>query len=124
MSTVTKLIPLILLCLNALSQTHWTYTVDTIAGHYPLGDGGPATDALLGFPEAARLDGQGNLYIADTGNRRVRRVDPSGTITTAASMSPPTPVSGPSPRTASSLSSPAAAVGAPVATAARRSTPR
>src|SRR5437867_6463647 len=39
------------------------------------GDGGPAGAATLNFPSAAVADSKGNLYIADTFNHRVRRVD-------------------------------------------------
>ncbi|MBD9479846.1 FG-GAP-like repeat-containing protein [Pseudoxanthomonas sp. PXM02] len=38
------------------------------------GDGGPALDALLYEPEAIAIDGQDNLYIADTRNHRIRKV--------------------------------------------------
>jgi len=48
------------------------------------GDGGDARDAQLNFPQALAVDALGNLYIADTGNRRIRRVDPGGRITTYA----------------------------------------
>src|SRR5262249_42838020 len=49
------------------------------------GDGGPAVDANLNFPGAVAVDRDGNVYIADAGNNRVRRVDASsGTITTIA----------------------------------------
>jgi len=48
------------------------------------GDGGPATSAQLRSPTAVALDGAGNLFIADTGNGRLRRVSPSGIITTVA----------------------------------------
>lgn len=49
------------------------------------GDGGPATEALLNFPTAVAVDAQGHLYIADTMNHRVRRVDAqTGIITTIA----------------------------------------
>jgi sugar lactone lactonase YvrE len=48
------------------------------------GDGGPATSAKLNYPLGAAVDGAGNLYIADAGNIRVRRVSPSGTISTFA----------------------------------------
>lgn len=49
------------------------------------GDGGAATKATLNFPSAVALDRQGNLYIADTMNHRVRRVDAAtGIITTVA----------------------------------------
>ncbi|HXJ39746.1 MAG TPA: hypothetical protein VNH18_10740, partial [Bryobacteraceae bacterium] len=50
----------------------------------PFGDGGPATAARLNAPGALATDSAGNLYIADTGNNRVRKVSPQGTITTFA----------------------------------------
>jgi len=48
------------------------------------GDGGPATAAQLNGPRDLVLDASGNLYIADLGNQRIRRVSPTGTITTVA----------------------------------------
>ena len=48
------------------------------------GDGGPAVSALLNYPRGVAVDGAGNLYIADTGNHRIRKVDSSGVITTIA----------------------------------------
>jgi sugar lactone lactonase YvrE len=49
------------------------------------GDGGPASGAVLCYPEALSVSGDRGLYIADTGNNRIRRVDLSGgTITTVA----------------------------------------
>ncbi|HJU04208.1 MAG TPA: hypothetical protein VJ692_03585 [Nitrospiraceae bacterium] len=49
------------------------------------GDGGPATDAMLNFPSAVAVDDHGHLYIADTRNHRVRKVDSTtGVITTIA----------------------------------------
>ena len=62
-------------------------TITTIAGTGELnygGDGGPAEKARLSFPSAVAADKNSNLYIADTGNHRIRRVDASGTITTIA----------------------------------------
>jgi uncharacterized protein (TIGR03437 family) len=48
------------------------------------GDGGPATAASLNSPTGLCIDLAGNLYIADTGNRRIRKVSTSGIITTVA----------------------------------------
>ena len=39
------------------------------------GDGGPAADALLGTIESLLVDGAGNLYVSDRGNRRLRRIN-------------------------------------------------
>src|ERR1035438_7544372 len=61
--------------------------ITTIAGNGTngfSGDGGPATSAQLSEARAVAVDSAGNVYIADTGNLRVRRVDPSGIITTVA----------------------------------------
>ena len=62
-------------------------TISTVAGTGSAGfsgDGGAATTAQLRSPEAVAVDADGNLYIADTGNARVRRVNQAGIIATAA----------------------------------------
>ena len=48
------------------------------------GDGGPATCAQLASPEGVAIDGAGNVFIADYGNARIRKVSPDGIITTVA----------------------------------------
>jgi uncharacterized protein (TIGR03437 family) len=62
--------------------------VTTIAGdggYLFRGDGGPATMARLNSPSGVALDGNGNLWIADTGNARIRQVTMgSGQINTIA----------------------------------------
>ncbi|MGI8686259.1 MAG: hypothetical protein ACR2MO_14425 [Acidimicrobiales bacterium] len=50
------------------------------------GDGGPATAARLSSPTDVALDAAGNLYICDAANSRIRRVDPTGIITTVAGI--------------------------------------
>ena len=62
-----------------------SYRITTIAGtDSGSGDGGSATEALLTFPYSLAVDGQGNLYIADAENHRIRKVDTNGIITTFA----------------------------------------
>ena len=46
------------------------------------GDGGPAVNATLNEPGGVAFDAQGNTYIADTSNARLRKIDTSGIITT------------------------------------------
>jgi sugar lactone lactonase YvrE len=66
--------------------------IETIAGSDVdgfSGDGGPARSAQLSWPRALARDGNGNLYVCDTGNARVRKIDASGIITTFAGSSGP-----------------------------------
>jgi sugar lactone lactonase YvrE len=61
--------------------------ISTVAGNGTegfSGDGGKATDAQLDQPQGIALDGHGNLFIADYGNQRIRKVASDGTITTVA----------------------------------------
>lgn len=61
--------------------------ITTVAGNGVSGfggDGGPATSAILNGPYGLAIDAQGNLYIADLNNSRIRMVSPSGTISTYA----------------------------------------
>jgi RHS repeat-associated protein len=60
--------------------------ITTVAGNGTSGfsgDGGPATAASL-YPMAIAVSSDGSLYIADSGNYRIRRVGPDGIITTVA----------------------------------------
>jgi sugar lactone lactonase YvrE len=49
-------------------------------------DGGPAREARLTAPQDVAVDGSGNLFIADSGHQRVRKVSPDGIITTVAGV--------------------------------------
>lgn len=57
--------------------------VTTIAGGY-LGDGSQATSATLNMPRNLTLDAEGNLYVSDTMDNRIRKVNTAGVISTAA----------------------------------------
>jgi len=61
--------------------------INTVAGNGqtgPSGDGGAATSVALAVPFALALDSAGNLYIAERGAHRIRKVTPAGTISTVA----------------------------------------
>jgi sugar lactone lactonase YvrE len=69
---------------NAIREIHMAAnpgspTISTIAG--TLGTSGSSPNQLSG-PQGFAFDASGNLYIADTGNNRVLKVDTSGTVTT------------------------------------------
>lgn len=84
-------------------------SITTIAGNGTAGfsgDNGPAVSAQLNFPNAVVVDSQGNIYIADTANHRVRRVSPGGAITTYAGTGIPSDSGDGGPATAAGLASP------------------
>lgn len=61
--------------------------ISTVAGNGMvgnIGDGGPATAAMLDHPNGVVLDKNGNIYIADVGNHNIRKVHTSGIISTIA----------------------------------------
>ncbi|MEU2793658.1 NHL repeat-containing protein [Streptomyces sp. NPDC007100] len=85
--------------------------IATVAGNGTAGylsDGGPATLTQLNWPHGVALDKNGNLYIAERGNHRVRRVTPQGIITTVAGNGQAGYVSDGGPATATKLYSPSA----------------
>jgi uncharacterized protein (TIGR03437 family) len=75
---------------NRVRKVSASGDISTVAGAGSLGnsgfsgDGGPATAAMLNSPSGVAVDAQGNLYIADTGNGRIRKVDTAGIISTVA----------------------------------------
>jgi sugar lactone lactonase YvrE len=68
-------------------------TITTIAGKggagINSGDGGPASDAYLFWPAGLALDSGGDLYIADSGDSRIRMISPAGIVTTVAGFGLP-----------------------------------
>jgi sugar lactone lactonase YvrE len=84
-------------CNNRIRKVSLDGVITTVAGGGPSamsaggyyqpgywGDGGRAIDAELKQPDAVAVDAAGNIYIADTGNFRVRKVTSDGIITTVA----------------------------------------
>lgn len=72
-------------------------SVYTIAGvgeptslNFPLGDGGDGLKASLTYPRGIAMDARGNLYVADGGNERIRRLDPGRIMTTVIGTGEPT----------------------------------
>lgn len=72
---------------GGITRISSTGSLATIAGHDIAGysgDGGPAANAQVTYPSGVAVDTTGNVYIAEAGNLRVRKVSASGTITTVA----------------------------------------
>jgi cysteine-rich repeat protein len=70
---------------NRIRRVDNTGIITTVAGTGTrgyVGDNGPATSAELTFPNSMAMDNIGNLYVADTDNHRIRRIDGNGVITT------------------------------------------
>jgi trimeric autotransporter adhesin len=73
---------------NRIRKVSASGIITTVAGTGSCGgisgDAGPASDAQLWDPVAVAVDNTGNLFIAESGNNRIRRVSPDGIITTVA----------------------------------------
>jgi sugar lactone lactonase YvrE len=71
---------------NRIRKVTTAGIINTVAGYGasmgPSGDGGPAAAAQLFIPNSVAFDSEGNLYIADTGHSRIRKVTPAGIIST------------------------------------------
>jgi hypothetical protein len=72
---------------NVIRKVDASGIITTVAGNGNVdytGDSGPATNATLNWPGSIAVDCSGNLYIADSYNSVIRKVDASGIITTVA----------------------------------------
>ena len=72
---------------NTVMKRESNGTLVAVAGNGTRGfsgDGGPATQATLSFPRDITVDQNGNLYVADSNNARIRKIDSDGVITTIA----------------------------------------
>jgi hypothetical protein len=99
---------------DAIEEINSDEVFSAIAGGKPglpgfSGDGGPATNASVAVPLGLALDAAGNLFIADTGNNRIRKItNTQGPVLTLNNVAPTNAgvyqlaVTGPSGRTTSS----------------------
>ena len=78
-----------MLLLAPASPAQSSFRIATVAGARPTGDGGLATAAALGAIEGLAVDAGGDIYLAETTNHRVRRVDRQGLISTVAGNGSP-----------------------------------
>ena len=91
-----------------------TGIVTTLAGTGTRGYNGDGVAASLALPHGLTLDAAGNLYLADTANQRIRRIDIStGQITTIAGQGTQTFAGDGSPATTASLDTPRATATSP-----------
>src|SRR5206468_12494596 len=69
---------------NAIRRLSPDGDVTTLAGGAEGFADGVGTDARFNTPSGLAVDAAGAVYVADTGNHAIRRVDPSGRVTTVA----------------------------------------
>ena len=95
---------------QVLKANATTHVVTTLAGNGAsgfAGDGGLAVNATLRQPFGVALDGAGNIFVADTNNNVVRRIDAAtGIITTYAGGGTPNDIGDGGPATAAQLGGP------------------
>jgi trimeric autotransporter adhesin len=95
--------------LPARGQMQTVSIINTVAGNGTAGfsgDGGQAVNASFNFPRAPGFDSAGNLYISDFNNHRVRKIAPSGIITTLAGTGTPGSTGDGGPATSAELLNP------------------
>ncbi len=76
-------------------NTGWVSVVGGSGAGF-AGDGGPVAQALFKQPDDATVDEQGNIYVVDQQNERIRMIDPEGIISTLAGTGTPGYQNGPS----------------------------
>ncbi|WP_422508679.1 gluconolaconase [Stenotrophomonas sp. GZD-301] len=69
---------------NRIRRIHPDGRVETLAGSGEGWRDGPALQAQFNTPSAIAVDAAGTLYVADTGNHAIRRIDRDGTVSTLA----------------------------------------
>ena len=76
-----------LIALGARAQSNYPapYYFNTFAGN-AFGGNGTGSQAIFNYPGATAVDGAGNVYVADTYNYTVRKITPTGVVTTLAGL--------------------------------------
>jgi sugar lactone lactonase YvrE len=77
---------------HRLRKVSTSGVISTIAGNGISGfsgDGGPAASAKISFPVDVVIDSKGNILFSDSGNNRIRKISPTGIITTIAGTGVP-----------------------------------
>jgi formylglycine-generating enzyme required for sulfatase activity/sugar lactone lactonase YvrE len=78
----------VLLVTNPVNPVHYLSNVVTVSSWAGSGKGGfadgPAEQAQFSTPHGLCVDGEGNVFVADSGNHRIRKVNPAGNVSTIA----------------------------------------
>jgi sugar lactone lactonase YvrE len=85
--TNVALAALAVLAVSLAGNAQTTYTISTIAGTGTAGysgDGGPAAQAKINYPQGMAVDSAGDLFFADSGNNCIRKISAAGTMSTVA----------------------------------------
>ena len=72
---------------NRVRKVDGAGIISTVGGNGAggfTGDGGPAVSASINFAAGLALDAAGNIYVADANNNRIRKINPTGNISTIA----------------------------------------
>ena len=116
-SHLRLLLPSLFVLLPGVGLAQQQYVITTAAGNGTEGystDGIPATGSELNQPRGVALDTQGDFYIADTLNNRIRKVDRNGIITTVAGIGPAGATTGTGGYNGDNMSATSAALNSPL----------
>src|SRR5262245_26265423 len=85
----SSILTALLICVYANSLSAQSYTTTTVAGATRLKDGSPAIESPIRAPWGMAQDSDGTIYFADSADNRIRKISPTGTISTVAGIGLP-----------------------------------